>query len=118
MVEPRTPFAIGGVRFEAFPVQHSLRAPAVGYRVSAGRSIFFYVPDLAAIDEQRDVVCAAEAVRGHQDGGVTVPVASPFEQRKERRGRKRPRLEDAVAGARVSGGTESPNTRRDRRARR
>lgn len=53
VVEPRLPFAIGGVRFEAFKVQHSLRAPAVGYRVNAGRATFFYVPDLAAIPEQR-----------------------------------------------------------------
>jgi hypothetical protein len=34
-------------------VQHSLRAPAVGFRVSKGRAAFFYVPDLAAIDEPR-----------------------------------------------------------------
>jgi len=57
-VEPRAPFAIGGVRFEAFPVQHSLRAPAMGYRIGKGRSAFFYVPDLAAIEEQH------EALRG------------------------------------------------------
>jgi phosphoribosyl 1,2-cyclic phosphodiesterase len=57
-VEPRAPFAIGGVRFEAFPVQHSLRAPAMGYRIGKGRSTVFYVPDLAAIEEQH------EALRG------------------------------------------------------
>jgi glyoxylase-like metal-dependent hydrolase (beta-lactamase superfamily II) len=38
MVEPRAPLAIGGVNFEAFPVQHSLRAPAVGYRIGKGSS--------------------------------------------------------------------------------
>jgi phosphoribosyl 1,2-cyclic phosphodiesterase len=58
VVEPRKPFVIGGVTFEAFTVQHSLRAPAVGYRVSRGRSAFFYVPDLAAIEE------LSEALRG------------------------------------------------------
>ena len=52
IVEARGPFAIGGVTFEAFPVQHSIRAPAVGYRVSGGWSDFFYVPDLAALPEQ------------------------------------------------------------------
>ena len=31
---------------EAFPVIHSLRAPAVGYRVTAGRMRMFYVPDV------------------------------------------------------------------------
>jgi phosphoribosyl 1,2-cyclic phosphodiesterase len=58
LVEPRKPVVIGGVSFEAFCVQHSLRAPAVGYRIGRGRSTFFYVPDLAAIEEQH------EALRG------------------------------------------------------
>ena len=56
VIEPRTPFAVGGVRFEAFEVQHSLRAPAVGFRVSAGRRSFFYVPDVAAIPEQHQAL--------------------------------------------------------------
>ena len=51
IVEPRERFAVGGVSFEAFPVQHSLRAPAVGYRIGQGRSTLFYVPDLAAIED-------------------------------------------------------------------
>jgi len=43
-----------GIEFEAFPVEHSLRAPAVGYRVTAGRRAIFYGPDLVSIvDEQR-----------------------------------------------------------------
>jgi len=58
IVATRAPFRIGGVRFEAFPVDHSLRAPAVGYRVTADRATFFYVPDLAAIPDQ------AAALRG------------------------------------------------------
>ena len=52
IVEPRIPFTVGGVKFEAFPVEHSINAPAVGYRIGAGRSTFFYVPDLAAIKDQ------------------------------------------------------------------
>ena len=35
-VEPRHPFRIGTISFEAFSVEHSLRAPAVGYRITAG----------------------------------------------------------------------------------
>jgi phosphoribosyl 1,2-cyclic phosphodiesterase len=54
----RAPFRIGGVRFEAFPVEHSIKAPAVGYRVTGDRAVFFYVPDLAAIPDQD------EALRG------------------------------------------------------
>ncbi len=40
---------IGGLRVEAFPVRHSIRAPAVGYRISSKTSCFFYVPDVVAI---------------------------------------------------------------------
>jgi phosphoribosyl 1,2-cyclic phosphodiesterase len=45
----RKTVTIGGLRFEAFPVQHSIRAPAVGYRVSTRISSFFYVPDVARL---------------------------------------------------------------------
>ena len=38
---------IGGMRFKAVPIQHSIRAPAVGYRVSGGTGCFFYAPDVA-----------------------------------------------------------------------
>ena len=38
---------IGGVRFKAYPVLHSIRAPAVGYCVSNKRRSFFYLPDVA-----------------------------------------------------------------------
>ena len=41
-----------------FPVEHSIRAPAVGFRVSAGGACFFYVPDVAGIPD------AAHALRG------------------------------------------------------
>ena len=58
IVVPREPFRIGQVTFEAFPVAHSLRAPAVGYRVSRRRAAFFYVPDLVLIRER------ARALRG------------------------------------------------------
>jgi phosphoribosyl 1,2-cyclic phosphodiesterase len=51
VVEPRRPLVVGGMEFEAFPVEHSLRAPAVGYRVRAGRAVIFYAPDLV-IDER------------------------------------------------------------------
>lgn len=38
---PRVPVPIGAARFEAFPVRHSVRAPAVGYRITAGRLRLF-----------------------------------------------------------------------------
>jgi phosphoribosyl 1,2-cyclic phosphodiesterase len=49
---------IGGLGFEAFPVRHSIRAPAVGYRVSAESSSFFYLPDVAEFPN------ASAALRG------------------------------------------------------
>ena len=49
---------IDGVRFKAYRVEHSIRAPAVGYRVSAKAGSFFYLPDVA------DLPDAATALRG------------------------------------------------------
>ncbi len=57
-VPVRKSMTIGGMRFKAFPVQHSIRAPAVAYRVSAQGSCFFYLPDVARIPQ------ASEALRG------------------------------------------------------
>ena len=58
IVTPRRPFVVRGITFEAFPVEHSTRCPAVGYRISAGRATVFYVPDVAYIPDR------AEALRG------------------------------------------------------
>ena len=49
---------IDGIRFTAYPVQHSIRAPAVGYRVSAEAGSFFYLPDVAKLSN------ASYALRG------------------------------------------------------
>ncbi len=54
----RKSIMIDGVRFKAFPVEHSIRAPAVGFRVSADGGCFFYVPDVAGIPD------AAHTLRG------------------------------------------------------
>lgn len=69
-VSPRKSFRIGGVRFEAFPVEHSLRAPAVGYRVMADRKKFFYVPDVATIPDQRAALRSIDLYVG--DGATVV----------------------------------------------
>lgn len=58
VVEVRRPFEIGGIRLEAFGVEHSTRAPAVGYRVMAGEVEIFYVPDVVWINQRE------EALRG------------------------------------------------------
>jgi phosphoribosyl 1,2-cyclic phosphodiesterase len=69
IVHPREPFLIGEISFEAFPVDHSLRAPAVGYRVKAGRAAFFYVPDLVSIREREEALRGVELYIGD---GATV----------------------------------------------
>jgi phosphoribosyl 1,2-cyclic phosphodiesterase len=45
--------SFGGLAFEAFPVEHSVRAPAVGYRILAHGQAIFYLPDVAAIGEEQ-----------------------------------------------------------------
>jgi len=70
IVRPRAPFRVGGVRFEGFPVEHSLRAPAVGYRVTADRATVFYVPDLAAIPDQHAALAGISLYVG--DGATVV----------------------------------------------
>jgi ribonuclease BN (tRNA processing enzyme) len=60
---------IGEVRFEALPVRHSIRAPAVGYRVSAGNCSFFYSPDVA---ELRNVSAALAGIDIYIGDGATM----------------------------------------------
>lgn len=65
----REPFQVGGMRFEAFPVVHSTRAPAVGYRITAGRAAVFYAPDLVYIEER---AAALRDVRLYIGDGATL----------------------------------------------
>jgi phosphoribosyl 1,2-cyclic phosphodiesterase len=51
-IEPRRPHEVAGLSFEAFPVEHSIRAPAVGYRIGDGTATLFYAPDLVAIEDE------------------------------------------------------------------
>jgi phosphoribosyl 1,2-cyclic phosphodiesterase len=52
VLQVEKPFEVFGVTFEAFGVEHSVRCPAVGFRLTAGRANAFYVPDVVAIDER------------------------------------------------------------------
>jgi phosphoribosyl 1,2-cyclic phosphodiesterase len=63
------PITIEGVRFEAFDVEHSLRAPAVGYRFGVGRRRVFYAPDLVFILER---AAALRGVRLYVGDGATL----------------------------------------------
>jgi beta-lactamase family protein len=63
------PTKICGITFEAFPVEHSILSPAVGYRVSAGRARIFYAPDLIFIHDRQD---ALKGVQVYIGDGATV----------------------------------------------
>jgi phosphoribosyl 1,2-cyclic phosphodiesterase len=69
LIKERTPTKIYGITFEAFTVEHSIRSPAVGYRVSAGRACIFYAPDLIFIHERS---AALKGVQIYIGDGATV----------------------------------------------
>jgi ribonuclease BN (tRNA processing enzyme) len=61
---------IEGIAFKAIAVQHSIRAPAVGYRVSANAGSFFYVPDIAKLTDPAKALRGVDAYVG--DGATLV----------------------------------------------
>jgi phosphoribosyl 1,2-cyclic phosphodiesterase len=69
LIKERTPMKICSITFEAFPVEHSILSPAVGYRVSAGRACVFYAPDLIFIHERS---AALNSVQLYIGDGATV----------------------------------------------
>ena len=69
VVQPRRPERIEGITFEAFPVVHSVSAPAVGYRISAGKVFLFYVPDVAWIPNRSR---AFSGIRIYIGDGATI----------------------------------------------
>jgi phosphoribosyl 1,2-cyclic phosphodiesterase len=60
---------IQGVRVRAFPVEHSLRAPAVGFRVTVGGRCFVYVPDVARVP---DVPAVLRGIDVYIGDGATI----------------------------------------------
>src|SRR5436853_1393952 len=69
VIKERTPTKIYGITFEAFPVEHSILSPAVGYRGSAGRACIFYAPDLIFIHERS---AALKGVQIYIGDGATI----------------------------------------------
>ena len=73
VVEPGKTLEVSGMHFEAFTVEHSTRAPAVGYRVTAGKHSIFYAPDLVYIHDRRRALAGVDIYIG--DGAtVTRPM--------------------------------------------
>jgi phosphoribosyl 1,2-cyclic phosphodiesterase len=69
LIKVRTPTKVCGITFEAFPVEHSILSPAVGYRVRAGRARIFYAPDLIFIHERK---AALDGLQIYIGDGATV----------------------------------------------
>lgn len=73
VVNHNKPFKIGLFAFEAFFVVHSLRAPGVGYRISAGDTIIFCVHDLISIEKRKKALKKVQLYIG--DGAsITHPI--------------------------------------------
>jgi phosphoribosyl 1,2-cyclic phosphodiesterase len=51
-IRPYERVEIGGINFEPVPVQHSIRAPAVAFRLGRKEATVFYVPDVLDIPER------------------------------------------------------------------
>ena len=63
-VEIEEPFTLRGITCEAFALEHSLRAPAVGYRVTAGKVTVFYAPDVVYIHNRDKALSEADLYIG------------------------------------------------------
>jgi phosphoribosyl 1,2-cyclic phosphodiesterase len=64
VLSPREPVDVEGIRFETFPVVHSVREPAAGFRITAGTVTIFYVPDVARIPDRSGALRGARVYVG------------------------------------------------------
>lgn len=69
LIKPRSPITVFGIKFEVFTVQHSIKAPGVGYRLTQGKTSIFCVHDLVYIHEQQE---ALEGVKLYIGDGATI----------------------------------------------
>jgi phosphoribosyl 1,2-cyclic phosphodiesterase len=76
----RVPTTIHGMRFEAFPLDHSVIAPATGYRISAGGVNVFYAPDVLRIRHRADALQDIRLYVG--DGGTIARPITRVERQK------------------------------------
>ena len=64
VVHPEKPFAVDGIQFESWTVEHSTRCPAVGYRIRAGRPLVWYAPDLVYIHRREQALADVDLYIG------------------------------------------------------
>lgn len=70
LVKNRQKFSIGSIHFEVFAEVHSIRAPAVGYRITAGRNSIYYCGDLISINQRHAALHGVKLLIG--DGATIV----------------------------------------------
>jgi len=72
-IKPKEKIIVGSIKIQPFPVVHSLTAPAVGYKVTAGKHTIFYVSDLISIIDQNQALKNVQMYIG--DGAsITRPI--------------------------------------------
>lgn len=72
-VKPDKKFKVGSLVCEAFFVVHSIRAPAVGYRITGGKHIIFCAHDLISIPKRKKALVGVQLYIG--DGAsITRPI--------------------------------------------
>lgn len=69
VIKERAPTKICGITFEAFPVEHSILAPAVACRITVGRTRILYAPDVLYI---HDRAAALKNVQLYIGDGATI----------------------------------------------
>jgi phosphoribosyl 1,2-cyclic phosphodiesterase len=70
LLENNTPEIIGSLEITSFPLIHSIRAPAVGYRISSKKAAIFYAPDIVAIVDRKTALSGVSLYIG--DGATPV----------------------------------------------
>lgn len=69
-VNPGVPLLVGDLRVTPVAVAHSLRAPAVGYRIEDDTAGFFYGPDVASLPEPRHALSGLDLYVGDGTAGT------------------------------------------------
>jgi phosphoribosyl 1,2-cyclic phosphodiesterase len=102
VIDCRRRYRIASLGIEAFAVVHSLRAPAVGYRISAGGVSVFYVPDVLAIPERAQALGGVRLYIGD-----AASIVRPIVRRRGRRRFGHAPVRDQLAWCRSLGVTDA-----------
>src|SRR5690606_5175952 len=63
-LSPARAVRVCGLSIRAFPVIHSVLAPAVGYRVTGEGAAFFYAPDIVVIENPKAALAGVDVYIG------------------------------------------------------